>query len=254
MRDFELKSTQFREEREETWRELEVLIHRVDRQGILTLSADDLGRLPILYRSAVSSLSVARAISLDRNLLDYLENLVGRAYLAVYGTKRSPGDAVLGFVRLFPTTVRRSWRFLAVSAACLGVAVLCGFLLIHADPDRYYRIVPDGMAGGRTPAASAEALRDVLYDTPDEGESVSAGLLQNFAAFLFTHNARIGILCFALGFAAGAPTVFMVLPCVTPNRTERTPRSFAASTSSTGARTSRPRSTEVSVTTPPPSA
>ena len=82
-----LKSSEFRKGREEGWRELEKLVGRVERRGVRSLTLDELQQLPILYRAALSSLSVARTIALDRNLLLYLENLALRAYLAVYGPR-----------------------------------------------------------------------------------------------------------------------------------------------------------------------
>ena len=79
-----MKSVGFRREREGTWAELETLVQRVERGGIADLSPADVSRLPVLYRATLSSLSVARAISLDANLLAYLESLGARAYVAIY--------------------------------------------------------------------------------------------------------------------------------------------------------------------------
>jgi uncharacterized membrane protein SpoIIM required for sporulation len=45
----------------------------------------------------------------------------------------------------------------------------------------------------------------VLYRTPGR-----ADMLHFFATFLFSHNATIGILCLALGFAAGFPVAFLL--------------------------------------------
>ena len=85
---FTLKSAQFRREREEAWRELELLLERVEKRGLQDLTAAELNRLPVLYRGAASSLSVATAISLDKNLLDYLTALVGRdGWYLVYGPR-----------------------------------------------------------------------------------------------------------------------------------------------------------------------
>jgi len=212
MAEFELKSSQFRREREASWNELERLVERVETRGPRQIDPDDLARLPTLYRGAVSSLSVARAISLDKALLEYLENLVGRAYLTVYGTKRSPGEAVLEFLGLrFPATVRRYWVYLAVSVGIMGLGVLCGFLLTQSDENWYYGIVPNEMAQGRNPSSTTEALREELYFDPvGQGQTRAHAMLNVFASFLFTHNAKIGILCFALGFAAGVPTVFLL--------------------------------------------
>jgi uncharacterized membrane protein SpoIIM required for sporulation len=201
--EFTLKSAQFRKEREQAWRELEGLLDRVESKGLPSLSAEELNRLPILYRSAVSSLSVASAISLDKNLLDYLNALVGRAYVCVYGAKRRVGDAVAEFFRFqFPWVVRRYFAFVAASMALVVLGVLTGYQMTKADPERYYSFV-GGMSQGRTPSSSTEELRKVLEQRGD-------GALTVFATFLFTHNAKVGMLCFALGFAAGVPVVFLL--------------------------------------------
>ena len=61
-----LKSHEFRKEREAGWTELDQLVAIARERGIDSLSTADLRRLPLLYRAALSSLSVARAIALDR--------------------------------------------------------------------------------------------------------------------------------------------------------------------------------------------
>src|SRR3954465_7383149 len=127
---FTLKSAQFRREREEAWRELEGLLSRVDARGLRSLTAAELNRLPVLYRGAASSLSVATAISLDKNLLDYLNALVGRAYICVYGAKRRPGEAIVEFFsRRFPAVVRRYFVFVLAAYALMGLGVVTGYRL-----------------------------------------------------------------------------------------------------------------------------
>jgi uncharacterized membrane protein SpoIIM required for sporulation len=203
MREFTLKSAQFRKEREQSWRELEGLLERVEKAGLPSLSAEELNRLPILYRSAVSSLSVASAISLDKNLLDYLNALVSRAYICVYGAKRRVSEAVAEFFRSqFPWVVRRYFAFVMISVALVALGTLTGYQMTRSDPERYYSFV-GSMAQGRTPASSTKELREVLYHQGD-------GMLPVFATFLFTHNSKVGMLCFALGFAAGVPVVFLL--------------------------------------------
>jgi uncharacterized membrane protein SpoIIM required for sporulation len=203
---FTLKSAQFRREREEAWRELEMLLERVESKGLRDLTATELNRLPVLYRGAASSLSVATAISLDKNLLDYLTALVGRAYVSIYGARRRPQDAVAEFFRHdFPAVVRRYAGFIALSLGLVALGVLAGYRMTATDPERYYSFVDDDRAEGRNPAASTKELRDVLY-SGGEGHHLSV-----FAAFLFTHNSKVGMLCFALGFAAGVPVVFLLL-------------------------------------------
>ena len=137
-----LKSAAFRAEREASWRELEALVGRVEQGGLAALEPRELARLPALYRAALSSLSVARAISLDRNVLDYLEALSGRAYLAVYGTRRHLREALADFfVRRFPRAVRGHAPHLALAAAILLLGAATGWALTARDAERFYAFV-----------------------------------------------------------------------------------------------------------------
>lgn len=201
-----LKSLEFRREREHSWRELDALVTRAEKRGARSLSEDDRLRLPMLHRGALSSLSVARAISLDRALLDYLEALCQRAYFVVYGPRQTARGAFVEFLtHRFPVTVRRFAGPILLAFLFLLSGALTGYLLTNADPERYYAFVSEGYAQGRDPSATTAYLRDGLYDNNSSSEALTA-----FSAFLFTHNAKVGMLCFALGFVAGIP-VFLLL-------------------------------------------
>lgn len=203
-----LKSYEFRRERQKSWNELERLVKAVEKRGVRSLTAEELARLPVLYNAAVSSLSVARAISLDRNLLDYLESLAMRAYFCVYGAKRSLGEIVADFfVRRFPATVRLFKWHIALAGFFLLLGLASAFVLVGENPDWFYSFVPAGYASGRDPSATTEYLRSTLYDTDEEH---TAGALGAFASFLFSHNAQVGIFAFALGFLAGVPVYILM--------------------------------------------
>jgi uncharacterized membrane protein SpoIIM required for sporulation len=80
------------------------------------------------------------------------------------------------------------------------------------DLDRYTALVGAEMAQGRTVDSSREELLAVLKNGSEEleGERAEADFLAAFAGFLFAHNARVGMFCFALGFAAGVPVVLLL--------------------------------------------
>lgn len=204
MADIHLKSHRFRTEREHSWRRLESLMGKVQRRSVGSLSDEELLEIPVLYRSAMSSLSVARSISLDQGAAAYLENLCLRAYLFVYGVRSTPLERLARFfARDWPNAVRSLWPETLVSALLFAVGAVTAFLLTTADPDWFYSFMPGDMAQGRDPATSTEALRETLYDS-------SSGLAA-FASFLFTHNAQIAILAFALGFAFCLPTALLLV-------------------------------------------
>lgn len=199
------RSVAFRKEREGTWRALEALVERVEKKGISALAADELARLPHLYRATLSSLSVARSISLDRALVEYLETLCGRAYFCVYGTREPARRRLAALVGWrFPAAVRALRRQVLASAAFLVLGALTAFFMVVDDAETYYQFVPGAYAGGRDPSATTEELRAVLYD-----EMGMSGVLTEFAASLFSNNAGIGILAFALGFTLVLPALLL---------------------------------------------
>ncbi|WP_333963338.1 hypothetical protein [Sphingomonas aurantiaca] len=84
-----LNASRFRAAHEVDWTRLERLLTRIEKRSVRVLSDDDLLALPLLYRSTLSSLSVARETSLDRALIAYLEQLCARAYFQLYGVSDS---------------------------------------------------------------------------------------------------------------------------------------------------------------------
>jgi len=202
----EPRSVAFRRGRASTWRELEALVEQVEKDGPGTLDAADARALPRLYRATASALSVARAIALDRNLLDYLESLTARAWLCVYGPKRRLGDAALQFARWWPAAVRSLGAPIGLATLALIAGAVAGFALTVADIDLFYAFVGDGYAQGRDPTTPTVELREGLYSSGDMGDA-----LFTFASFLFGHNARIGIAAFGLGAVFGLPTLYLML-------------------------------------------
>jgi uncharacterized membrane protein SpoIIM required for sporulation len=205
--ELQLKSRRFREEREADWRRLERLLERAETKGATKLSRDDLLALPLLYRQALSSLSVARAISLDQSLVAYLESLCTRAYFYVYGVRTPLAVRLANFFRRdWPQAVRALWRETLVAGGLLVLGALVAFLLVRAEPDWFFSFVPAELASGRDPTASTDALRATLYASGSEQDGLAV-----FAAFLFTHNAQVALFAFALGFALCLPSAALML-------------------------------------------
>lgn len=207
MADSTLRSLRFRKEREESWRKLEGLLKRAENGATGRLSDEDMLAIPSLYRAALSSLSVARATSLDSALVEYLEALCARAYFFVYGARTTLLERVGGFfANDWPRAVSGMWRETLVSFLLMAAGTVAAFWLVTADMDWYHSFVPGGLADERGPQASTEALRDTLYAKEDQKDGLGV-----FATFLFTHNAQISIFAFALGFAFCVPTAMLVI-------------------------------------------
>ncbi|MFM5952986.1 MAG: stage II sporulation protein M [Novosphingobium sp.] len=201
-----LRSDRFRQDREQDWKRLELIVTRMEKGRLGKLSDEDLLELPVLYRTVSSSLSVARETSLDAATLGYLESLVQRAWFLVYG----PRTTLWGWLRRFfggewSRSIRAIWPELLVALVLMVAGTWVGWQLCAQDPDWYYALFPAELADDRVPGASREILLKGLFGQQDQaGKEV-------FASFLFTHNAGIAIMCYALGFAFGVPSLMLLV-------------------------------------------
>jgi uncharacterized membrane protein SpoIIM required for sporulation len=201
-----LRSDRFRLERESDWRRLEAIVARIEAGRLRGISDDDLAALPVLYRTLVSSLSVARDTTLDAATLSYLEGLAQRAWFVVYG----PQVGFRGWMRRFfgggwSAAVRGIGPDILIALALMVAGTVIGWLLVAGNPDWYYALVPSEPGDVRVPGASRAALHASLF-----GKTGRSGLAA-FAAYLFSNNARVSILCFALGFAFGLPSILLLI-------------------------------------------
>ncbi|WP_086738842.1 stage II sporulation protein M [Erythrobacter colymbi] len=201
-----LRSDRFRLEREGDWKRLEAILVRMEKGGLRRIADDDLIALPALYRTAASSLSVARETSLDAATLSYLEGLVQRAWFQVYG----PRQGFLRWLRSFifggwSRAVRELWLDICIALFVMVAGTVVGWLLVAQDESWYYRLYPGRMGDPRQPGASREELLQVIGH--DEGAAGLAG----FAAQLFSNNSGVCILAFALGFAFGIPSLMLLV-------------------------------------------
>ena len=202
-----LKSREFRRAREAGWRELEALVAAGEARGLGALTARELERMALLYRAALSALSVARSIAVDRGLLRYLEGLGLRAHLCLYGPEPGLGRALAAFfARRLPAAVRGlAWPLLA-AAILLLLGVVAGSALVDRDEAWFAALVPAGLAGGRGPTSTAYDLREVL----EQGLPGLADTLHMVANALFANNTAVSLLAFGLGFVAGVPAALLV--------------------------------------------
>ena len=201
-----LRSDRFRLEREGDWRQLEEILARMEKGSMRRVSDAELLALPALYRVAASSLSVARETSLDRATLSYLESLVQRAWYQVYG----PRQGLFSWLRSFifggwSRAVREIWLDVCIALFVMVSGAVVGWFLVAQDREWFYALVPTSMSGGRIPGASREQLAETLA-SHDSAEGLSM-----FAAFLFSNNAGVAILAFALGFAFGIPSLLLLV-------------------------------------------
>lgn len=170
-------------------------------------SQEEAERFGALFRQGATELARVKAFSPNRRLAEALEQAVATGHFAMHrGERASWQDALRGFFFIVPQLVRKNWVYMATSAALTLASALIAYFAVQLDDSTFYLFIDPGLAGGRDPSASREALKASL-----EGGMDSLGEGAAFSSFLFVHNTRVAFMCFALGALLGLPTVYMLI-------------------------------------------
>ncbi len=199
----QLKSQKFRDARQGDWRTLNGQLDKLEKRGLNSFSVDELLNLPVLYRSAMSSLSMAQSISLDRNLITYLQSLCARAYVHIYGPQTRLKEVLESFfLRAWPRAVRALGPEILLSFICTLAGAVIGWLLCAHDSSWYAMFLGDD---DRNIASTVKELHDTL------GGNTHNDALSPFAVMLMTHNTQVAIMAFAFGVMFGLPTLGLLI-------------------------------------------
>ena len=192
----------FMREGKPRWEALEALLKEADTRGMKALGVDGARRFGVLYRAASADLIRARTELVDATLVDYLNDLVARAYVRVYA-KESKRRFRIGrfFFATFPRLFRAEWRMLCLSASLLFLGATIGAVGVAVDPSAASVLVPE-MHQDHTPEERV---------AHDEGQTGSGHVAIAFSSFLFTHNIQVTFLLFAMGITFGIGTGSLVL-------------------------------------------
>ena len=163
----------------------------VDQDRLSPGESDELVRL---YLRASSHLATARRRYADPGLLLHLNTVVARANARVYGTRTRTLQGIRHAVtRTFPAAMWELRRAILLSTAV--------FLAVFAATTVWIATSPAALDVAIPPEVREAYLAE---DFADYYSSQPAG---QFAALVFTNNARIGVLAFASGIAFGVPTL-----------------------------------------------
>ena len=192
----------FLHERRPTWKRLEELLERAEGSGLASLDEDQAVEFGNLYRRAASDLNQAQTFVSGDATVRYLNDLVARAYLTIYGkTRIDLRGAVMFLVWGWPAVFRRYFPHFLLATALFAFGTVFGFLASYFDKDvaRPF-LMPTGM---QTIQPREEGEKD---PTGLQGSGGYAG----FSSFLFTHNVTVTLFAFALGITFGVGTVWFM--------------------------------------------
>ncbi len=134
----------FVEKRESDWKQLTYLTAKADSSPVL-LTPDELHQFVRLYRKTSADLALARTQSSNITLIEFLNDLTGRAYVTLYRPVRgSIGKAIGDSVALYARTVRKLQAFFFISLALFLGSVLFVYGILSVRPDLRNHFVPSG--------------------------------------------------------------------------------------------------------------
>ena len=132
----------FVEKREPDWKRLTFLCDRADAT-IKNLKPEELHEFVRLYRRVSADLALVRTKSTNLQLIDFLNDLTGRAYASLYRAPRKPFfKALIDTAAHCAQTVRRCRAFVYASAILFFGSAALSFLLMEFVPDTRDYFVP----------------------------------------------------------------------------------------------------------------
>jgi len=196
----------FIDEEKKYWTELETILDKLDRDPLKKMNLSEIKRFHYLYQRTSSDLARVMGFSAETEIRRYLESLVGHAYAEVHELREKPyGFSPLHwFFQVFPQTFRQHIRafVLALVITVFGFAI--GGVAVSIDRETKRVILP--FSHLQIDPSKRVAYEEKVGATKDRLKGKKA----TFSAFLMTHNTRVSLFTFAMGFTWGIGTVLLL--------------------------------------------
>jgi uncharacterized membrane protein SpoIIM required for sporulation len=196
----------FIDEEKKYWTELESVLDKLDRDPLKKMNLSEIKRFHYLYQRTSSDLARVMGLSAETEIRRYLESLVGHAYAEIHELREKSRrfTPLHWFFEVFPQTVRQHMRalVLALSITAFGFAV--GGVAISIDKEAKSVILP--FSHLQVDPSERVAYEEKTGATKDR----LTGKKATFSAFLMTHNTRVSLFTFAMGFTWGIGTLVLL--------------------------------------------
>jgi uncharacterized membrane protein SpoIIM required for sporulation len=186
------------------WVDLEKIIEKLERDPAARLDMEQAKEFHYLYERAAADLAKIKTFAAEREICNYLESVVARAYGEIHETREKAHRLapLHWFFHTFPQTFRRH-----VNAFWLSVAITlggCAFggLAIALDPDSKAVIMP-------FPHLLGNPTERVVKEEQAQSDRLK-GVKTTFSTYLMTHNIKVSITTLAMGMTWGLGTVILL--------------------------------------------
>lgn len=190
----------FVQKRKESWQRLNLLLAKAGGHRIRRLSKEELLELSVLYRRCASDLARARAERISPEIIDFLNDLVGRTYNLIYRTEKSRWRRVAAFIRHEgPNLVRRNKLAFFLSCLFLLAGGLFGYFGYMAGPESALHLLPPGFA--------SDLIKRFEENTWFNSPFVNRPFI---SSAIMVNNIKVAINAFAGGMLLGILTLYVL--------------------------------------------
>lgn len=181
------------------WQRLGTLLKQAEAKGMKRFSAREVQEFSSLYRKVSADLSRARTREVGTVVIEQLTSLTQRSYTQIYQGKRQQNwSEVLAFYLWgFPTIVRETLPYVAVSTAIAILGGLIGWWYAWRDPTFLHTIVPPH-------------ILDLVQNKGELWMGSIVGIEPLASSGIMQNNISVTILAFAGGMLFGIGTTFIM--------------------------------------------
>lgn len=187
------------------WQRLEGILKQAEDGRTRKPSLAELKEFHYLYERTAAGLARINTFSSERELREYLEHLVARAYTELHTSRERPHRLapLTWFFHTLPQTFRRQAAAFWVATALMLAGAIVGGVLVVIDPGAKEAVLPFAHLLGDP--------RDRVAQEEAGGNLAQLGAAKSsFAAQLMQNNIRVSILAMALGMTFGIGTLIVL--------------------------------------------
>ncbi len=197
-----MKIDQFIEQKKTSWNRLSELIKLAEQRGLKQFDRNSLLELGRLYRQASSDLSYTKSSFKDREIINYLNQLVARAHSQIYlPPPFNIWHIAKFYLSVFPVLFRQSFSYILLSCMIFVISYIFSYVIVKTDtatagiflPDEFVIPVEEGLKENQVKASFPTSMAPEL------------------SSKIMTNNISVGFKAFAFGITAGIGTVYVLI-------------------------------------------
>ena len=186
--------------RNERWKKLHTIVMIISRKSCKGLDEQQVREFPRLYRQACADLAEARMLKLSRDVLEYLNNIIGQAHKQLYNFPVVKSTKIREFFTIdLPGVFIKFRNFILLSAFLFFIPMVTSYIIMYNNPGYASLIIDEN-----TLSMMEESFQT---DIGDRSWSINTSMV----SFYIQHNTSIAFASFALGILAGLGTAYILI-------------------------------------------